>query len=92
MYNIIIYFISTTVTTFLKSLPNSIGFNIYFKILEFLLWYERKWIDFYVNKLKQCKNYYLVLNEINNNTWCSDDTPKNFIDYVNQFFPEFVHC
>jgi hypothetical protein len=76
----------------LKILPDSWATSIILKTIQFMIWYETKWLSFYVKLLLKTKNYYETLDNLNHNKWCPEDLAENFINYVRNNHNELVHA
>jgi hypothetical protein len=86
-----IMFILYSFLPYLKILPDSWAASIILKTIELMIWYETKWLSFYIKLLLETKNYYKTLDNLNHNNWCPEDLAENFINYVRNNHSELVH-
>jgi len=81
-----------TILSFFDFLPESWATFLNLKFIKYAIWYEQKWLTFYVNQLLESDNYYQTLSHLNNNQWCPEELTKNFINYVNSYHSEMIHA
>lgn len=72
-------------------LPDSLMTYICLRIIRISIWYETKWLKFYVDQLLKTENYYLTLKNLNSNKWCSSNLAEIFITYARSHYNELVH-
>lgn len=87
-----IFSILTSLLPSMRFLPDSWAVSIYFKIIKIMIWYETKWLKYYIQMLLQTKDYYSTLDDLNHNKFCPEDLAQNFINYARAHYSDLVHA